>query len=106
MRYITPVDLKVKLENGEEVCIIDTREREKFTECHLPGAISVPQISIPTNLDKFPNEGEVIIYCQYGMKSEQVFLYLKEKAKRRNIYILEGGIYQWAKDVDPSLPVL
>jgi len=106
MRYITPSDLKAKLDKGEEICIIDTREKEKFTECHLPGAISVPQISIPANLEKFPAEGDVVIYCQYGMKSEQVFLYLKEKAKRRNIVILEGGIYQWAKDVDTTLPIL
>lgn len=106
MRYITPADLKIKLDKGEDISIIDTRQEEKYIECHLPGAVSVPQISIPNNLEKFPLEGEVIIYCQYGMKSEQVFLYLKEKAKRRNIYILEGGIYQWAKDVDPSLPVL
>jgi rhodanese-related sulfurtransferase len=106
MRYITPEELKSRLDKGEQISIIDTRESEKYSECHLPGAISVPQISIPTNLDKFPVEGDVIIYCQYGMKSEQVFLYLKEKAKRRNIYILEGGIYQWAKDVDTTLPVL
>jgi sulfur-carrier protein adenylyltransferase/sulfurtransferase len=106
MRYITPADLKARLDKGDEIHVIDTREREKYAECHLPGAISVPQISIPTNLDKFPTEGDVVIYCQYGMKSEQVFLYLKEKAKRRNIIILEGGIYQWAKDIDSSLPVL
>jgi rhodanese-related sulfurtransferase len=106
MQYIVPADLKVKLDNGERICIIDTRDSEKFAECHLPGAISIPQISIPSNLDKFPVEGEVVIYCQYGMKSEQVFLYLREKAKRRNILILEGGIYQWAKDIDTSLPVL
>ena len=106
MRYITPAYLQTKLKRGEEVCIIDTREAEKFAECHITGAISVPQISIPTNLEKFPLEGLVVIYCQYGMKSEQVFIYLREKAKRKNINILEGGIYQWAKDVDPSLPVL
>jgi len=106
MRYLTPADLHAKLKQGEDVCIIDTREAEKFTECHIRGAISVPQILIPNNLEKFPLDGLVVIYCQYGMKSEQVFIYLREKAKRRNIYILEGGIYQWAKDVEPSLPVL
>ena len=106
MRYITPEDLNTKLKLGEQVCIIDTRESEKFAECHINGAISVPQISIPANLDKFPLEGMVVIYCQYGMKSEQVLIYLRDKAKHKNIYILEGGIYQWAKDVDPSMPVL
>lgn len=106
MRYITPVDLQAKLSKGEDVCIIDTREAEKFAECHITGAISVPQISIPSNLEKFPEEGLVVIYCQYGMKSEQVLIYMRDKIKRKNIYILEGGIYQWAKDVEPSLPVL
>ena len=106
MRYITPAELLTKQQQGEEVCIIDTRETEKFAECHITGAISVPQISIPNNLEKFPSEGLVVIYCQYGMKSEQVYIYMREKAKRKNIYILEGGIYQWAKDVEPSLPVL
>jgi rhodanese-related sulfurtransferase len=106
MRYITPEDLNAKINQGEEICIIDTREAVKFAECHISGAISVPQISIPNNLEKFPPEGLVVIYCQYGMKSEQVFIYLREKAKRKNIYILEGGIYQWAKDIEPTLPVL
>lgn len=106
MHYITPAELHAKLNQGVEVCVVDTRDAEKFAECHITGAISVPQISIPTNLDKFPVEGQVVIYCQYGMKSEQVYIYLREKAKRKNIYILEGGIYQWAKDVDPSLPIL
>jgi rhodanese-related sulfurtransferase len=106
MHYITPIDLQEKIKHGEDVCIIDTRPAEKFEECHISGAISVPQISIPTNLEKFPTEGIVVIYCQYGMKSEQVYIYLREKAKRKNIFILEGGIYQWAKDVEPSMPVL
>ena len=106
MHYITPEDLQAKIKQGEEVCIIDTRPAEKYAECHIAGAISVPQISIPNNLDKFRTEGLVVIYCQFGMKSEQVYIYMREKAKRKNIYILEGGIYQWAKDVDPSMPVL
>lgn len=106
MRYITPAELQAKVKEGEEVCIIDTRDANKFAECHINGAISIPQISIPNNLEKFPQDGLLVIYCQYGMKSEQVYIYLREKAKRKNIYILEGGIYQWAKDVEPSLPVL
>ena len=106
MHYITPEDLQAKMKQGAEVCIIDTRLAEKYAECHIAGAISVPQISIPNSLDKFPTEGLVVIYCQFGMKSEQVYIYMREKAKRKNIYILEGGIYQWAKDIDPSMPVL
>jgi rhodanese-related sulfurtransferase len=40
------------------------------------------------------------------VKSEAPFLYLKEKMKMKNIYILEGGIFQWATEVDPSMPLI
>jgi rhodanese-related sulfurtransferase len=41
----------------------------------------------------------------YGVKSQAPYLYLTEKKKLKNIYILEGGIYQWATDIDPELQI-
>jgi len=105
MRYLTPSELKEKLDRGEALQIIDTRDPMKYEECHIPGAINIPQIDLPENIDKVSRQSTVVIYCLYGVKSEAPFLYLREKAKIRNIYILEGGIYQWANDIDQSLPV-
>jgi sulfur-carrier protein adenylyltransferase/sulfurtransferase len=106
MRYISPVELKEMLDRGDKVQIIDTRDPLKFEECHIPGAINIPQIDLPDHVDKVSRELPVIIYCLYGVKSEAPFLFLKEKMKFRNVLILEGGIYQWANDVDQSLPLL
>lgn len=105
MRYLTSLELKEKLDRGENLQIIDTRDPLKYEECHIPGAINIPQIDLPENLHKVSRENTVVIYCLYGVKSEAPFLYLREKAKIRNVYILEGGIYQWANDIDQSLPV-
>jgi rhodanese-related sulfurtransferase len=105
MRYITPTELKEKLERGDALQIIDTRDPLKFEECHIPGAVNIPQIDLPDNIDKVSRESPVVIYCLYGVKSEAPFLYLREKAKIRNVYILEGGLYQWANDIDQSMPV-
>lgn len=105
MRYITPAELKQKLDNHEQVQLIDTRDPVKFQECHIEGAINIPQIDIPDSLDRISTEGLVVIYCLYGMKSEAPYLYLYEKQRRKNVVILEGGLYQWAADIDQTMAV-
>lgn len=105
MKHITTHDLKMKIERKDPFQLIDTRDAEKFNECHIEGAINIPQIDLPENIHLISREIPVIIYCLYGMKSQAPYLYLTEKQKFKNIYVLEGGIYQWAVDYEPSLPV-
>ncbi|NVO18307.1 MAG: rhodanese-like domain-containing protein [Bacteroidetes bacterium] len=105
MRYLTPSELKEKLDNGEQIQIIDTRDPIKFEECHIDGAINIPQIDLPERVDSISRDIPIVIYCLYGVKSEAPFLYLREKAKFKNVFILEGGLYQWANDIDRSMPV-
>lgn len=106
MKFISTVDLKGKIDRGEPLLMIDTREPEKFAECHISGAVNIPQIDLPENLHCIPREIPVIIYCLYGIKSQAPYLYLTEKAKFKNIYILDGGLFQWASDFDPSMPIV
>lgn len=105
MKYITPLELKSKMENSETFQLIDTRDAEKFEECHINGAINIPQIDLPERLEILSRDIPVIIYCLYGVKSQAPYLYLTEKMKFKNIYVLDGGIFQWATEIDPSLPV-
>ena len=105
MRYISAKELKEQIDRGEAIQIVDTRDPIKFEECHLPGAINIPQIDLPDKIDLISRDMPVVIYCLYGVKSEAPYLYLKERMKYKNVLILEGGIYQWANDIDQSLPV-
>lgn len=105
MRYLTPAELKAMIDKGEPMQVIDTRDPIKFEECHIPGAINIPQIDLPEKADMISRQDPVILYCLYGVKSEAPFIYLREKLKIKNVWILEGGIYQWANDLDQSLPI-
>lgn len=105
MKFITPEELKTMLESKEQFQIIDTRESDKYETCHIENALSIPQLELPGRLNEINKDQKVVIYCIYGMKSEQVYIYLKDKLKIKNLYILEGGIYQYARDIDPSMPV-
>ncbi len=105
MKFITPEELKTWLDSKEQFQIIDTREAEKYETCHIENALSIPQLELPGRLNEINKDLKVVIYCIYGMKSEQVYIYLKDKLKIKNLFILEGGIYQYARDIDPSMPV-
>lgn len=105
MKFITPLDLKKKIDSGEPMQIIDTREQEKYDIAHIPGAVSMPQMQLPSMLDKVEKEKMVVIYCIYGVKSELVYIYLKDKLKIKDLFILEGGVFQYANEIDPSLEV-
>ncbi|HLO92117.1 MAG: rhodanese-like domain-containing protein [Chloroflexota bacterium] len=105
MKFITPLDLKKKIDSGEPMQIIDTREQEKYDIAHIPGAVSMPQMQLPSMLDKVEKEKMVVIYCIYGVKSELVYIYLKDKLKIKDLFILEGGVFQYATEIDPSLEV-
>ena len=105
MKYITTFELKEKIDSGEPLQIIDTREQDKFAVSHLKGAINIPQIDLPDLAHLVLKDVQVVIYCMYGVKSQAPYLYLTEKLKHRNIFILEGGIYQWGTDIDPELEI-
>jgi rhodanese-related sulfurtransferase len=105
MKFISTYELKEKLDRNETFQLIDTREVGSYAECHIKGAINIPQIDLPDYIHLVSMDMPVIIYCLYGVKSQAPYLYLTEKLKYKNILILEGGIFQWATDIDPSLPV-
>jgi len=105
MKFLTPTQLKTMIDSKEDFQLIDTREADKFERCHIQGALSIPQLELPYKLNLVQKDNIVVIYCIYGMKSEQVYIYLKDKLKIKDLYILEGGIYQYASDVDPSMDV-
>jgi sulfur-carrier protein adenylyltransferase/sulfurtransferase len=106
MRIIAPKDLKVIMDKNEQIFIIDIREPEKFQAGHITGSVNIFQKDVPQNIDRIPREGMVVIACTYGMKSDQVYIYLREKHKFSNLYILEGGLYDWARDVDTQMTAL
>lgn len=106
MKHITTFELKEKMDSNVPLQLIDTREAITFAECHIEGAVNIPQIDMPDMIHLISKDVPVIIYCMYGVKSQAPYLYLTEKLKFKNIFVLEGGIYQWAADIDPTLPLL
>ena len=88
---ITIEELKNKMSQGS--ILIDVRSRQEYQEGHLPGAINIPEYEIIKSIEKeIPKKNQlIIIYCQYGGRSRNVYRMMK-KLGYTNVYNLYGGL--------------
>ncbi len=99
---ITPKQLKEKLDRGDQLLLLDVRSPEEWGFNHLEGATLIPIEEIQQRHGELPHDEEIIAYCHTGSRSLQVARYLQ--AIGYNIKSLNGGIDQWADEIDPTIP--
>jgi len=79
-------------EAGEELLLIDVRERWEFEEDNL-GATCYPLGELPQFLQELAplKEQEIIVHCKSGDRSRKAQKYLKTQGFK-NVVILIGGM--------------
>jgi rhodanese-related sulfurtransferase len=100
---ISPRELAEKLENGEEINLIDVREPVEFEIARIEGARLLPLSRFQEWIGKLEPVGETIVMCHHGVRSGQVCAYLAQNGFEK-IFNLEGGIDSWSLDVDEKVP--
>jgi sulfur-carrier protein adenylyltransferase/sulfurtransferase len=104
MKSISVKELKERLDQGEEIQLIDVREPFEYQICKLEAEL-IPMNTIPMNLERIHTQNPVVVFCHHGMRSAMVIDYLEKNAGHTNLYNLEGGIHAWAKEVDNEMAV-
>lgn len=74
--------------------IIDVREDEEVFETGtIKGAVHLPMMTVPNNLNKIPKDREIYILCRSGRRSYEVAYYLNELGY--DAINLKGGIIKY-----------
>jgi len=60
---ITIEELKKKMENGEDILIVDDRHKEEYDVDHIKGAVSAPLSVVVAGEWTAPLDKELIFYC-------------------------------------------
>lgn len=77
--------------------ILDVRNPDEFTSCHLPGSINLPLDNIEKGLaNHIPHDQTVYLVCQSGVRSERARKILEAQGYS-NVICIEGGISECAK---------
>ena len=96
MKNITVEELKVKIDSGAKINLIDCREPHEYEEANLGGKL-VPLGKIQTmqieDIEDLKDE-EVIIHCRSGKRSMMACMVLDQMGFK-DTYNLEGGILAW-----------
>ncbi len=59
---------------------------------------------LPKRLDELNENIEYVIMCRTGVRSAQICEFLANQ-NFRSVANLTGGINEWAKQIDPAIPV-
>ncbi len=96
-------DLKARLDQGDDVFILDVREPQEAQICRIPGSTLIPLGDLPQRLVELEGRDDMVVHCKSGVRSAKAVKLLHEAgfSKAKN---LRGGILAWIDRVDPSLP--
>lgn len=106
-QYIGAADLKQKVENQEQVLLLDIQVEGEFSRHHVSGAIPTYAYPVKSEADRDKlkavlaqiktSEEPVVIVCPRGAGgAERTYDYLKSQGvAEKRMRILEGGQQEW-----------
>ncbi len=99
----TSVDLKKRVDAGDDVFILDVREPNEYQICRIPGAVLIPLGELPRRYAELPKDKDIVAHCKMGGRSAKAQEFLQSVGFKR-VKNLKGGILDWIDKVDPSQP--
>ena len=104
MPEITATELKARIDNGDDLQIIDVREADEVAIATIPNTIHIPLGQIINRMAEIDPAKETVVHCKMGGRSARAIMALKQSGFAGNLINLKGGITGWSNEVDPSVP--
>ncbi|MGB0000142.1 MAG: rhodanese-like domain-containing protein [Candidatus Acidiferrales bacterium] len=97
-------DIKKKLDAGEPMIIIDTREDNEWARGHIPSAVHLGKGVIERDIEKaIPDkDATLVLYCGGGYRSALAADNL-QKMGYRNVISMDGGWRGWTEAGFPTI---
>jgi rhodanese-related sulfurtransferase len=101
---ITPAQVKQKLDRGDSFRLIDVREPNEYAHARIEGAELLPLSRAQEWVGDLPEDQELVFMCHHGSRSAQVAGFLAGQRGLTNVANMLGGIDEWSRLIDPSVP--
>ena len=92
---VTREELTRRLQDGDDLVVLDVRPAAEYAAGHLPGAVSIPVGELRRRLAELPADREIVAYCRgpyCAFAHEAVALLREEGFSARR---LEDGLPEW-----------
>jgi rhodanese-related sulfurtransferase len=97
-------ETKRRLDGGEKIIVVDTREESEWARGHIPGAIHLGKGVIERDIEKTvpDKEATLVLYCGGGFRSALAADNL-QKMGYRNVISMDGGWRGWTEAGFPTI---
>lgn len=93
MQQLSAEELHHRMQTGQLFILIDVREDWEREEYNI-GGLHIPLGELMARIDELPREGDVILYCEKGIRSVLAIQRL-EGMGFHNLINLSGGMKAW-----------
>jgi rhodanese-related sulfurtransferase len=89
--------------------LLDVREQWEFDTAHIDiakegGAKLIPMAEVPARaFQELDEEEPILVLCHHGARSLSVAAWLRNQGFTQ-AQSIAGGIEQWSRQIDPSVP--
>jgi sulfur-carrier protein adenylyltransferase/sulfurtransferase len=97
---ISVFELEKMIAENIDFQLIDVRLDYEYGICYLPNAQLIPLNDIENKANQISKIKPVIFYCHHGMRSAHAIKTLQKMDNFNNLINLEGGIDEWAREID------
>lgn len=104
MDQITAIELKRRLDAGDDIQLIDVRQPDEYAFASIEGATLIPLGEVVARKDEIDESRETVIHCKMGGRSAKAIELLQAVGFKGDLKNMAGGITAWSNDVDPSIP--
>jgi len=104
MEEITVTELKQRMDQGDDLQIIDVREPHEFDIGRIPNSTLIPLGQVLNRQNEIDPNRETVVHCKMGGRSARAIEALQRSGFTGRLMNLRGGILAWSNEVDPSVP--
>lgn len=102
---ISVAELAALQQKGVAPVVVDVREPWELATAALPGTVNIPMGEIPARAhQELDPEAPVVVMCHHGARSLSVTNWLRQQGFD-GAQSLAGGIDQWSREIDGSVPL-
>ena len=104
MEEITATELKQRLDNGDDIQLIDVRAANEVAFARIPNSVHIPLGQMLARMNEIDPNRETVVHCKMGGRSARAIDALQRSGFQGKLINLKGGIIDWSNQVDPSVP--
>ena len=102
---ISARQVKAMLKHGDQFTLLDVREPWELEKASLKGSKNIPMGDVPMRANQeFDPDDHIVVVCHHGVRSLSVTNWLRQQGFEK-VQSMRGGIDEWARTVDPKVPL-